>query len=315
MATESLHLLSTRGELLPFKDDFYLWSYVPSIPAAAIFLIIFLALSILHTWKMYRKWMWFCFPFVIGGYLEGIGYVGRIAANKATDQLGPYVIQSVLLLIPPSLFAASIYMTLGRVIRNLGPRAESCLFIKVRWLTTTFVVGDVFAFLVQGGGAGFMAAGSDPKMGEIIVVAGLAIQILFFGVFVAAAVSFQMRCRHQDLAPPSDFSWTSVFKRDQGASYGQVPWRSMMNMLYAVSVLILARCVFRIIEYVMGADAYLLSHEWTLYVFDGVLMAAAMAIFYVYYPSSIGKAQDLEQMDTLEVGESTEMSNYNSTKP
>ncbi|KAH7141770.1 RTA1 like protein-domain-containing protein [Dactylonectria macrodidyma] len=312
MGTDSMLVSLSPRELLPYKDDFYLWKFVPSMPVAIIFLIIFLALSILHTWRMYRERMWFCLPFVIGGYLEVTGYGGRAAANKATDQLGPYVIQSVFLLIPPSLFAASIYMTLGRVIRNLGLKAESCLFIKVRWLTTIFVVGDIFAFLVQSGGAGFMAAGTDPKMGEIIVVSGLAIQILFFGVFVAAAVSFQMKYCHHSPKQQTASTWKSLFCRRQEESNGEVSWRSMMNMLYAVSVLILARSIFRIIEYVMGADAYLLSNEWPLYVFDGVLMAGAMAIFYVYYPSSIRSAQSLSQADTLEIGE---MGNSGSSKP
>ncbi|RKL03679.1 hypothetical protein BFJ68_g11423 [Fusarium oxysporum] len=140
--------LVRRGELLPYKGDFYLWSYVPSIPAAVIFIILFLMLSAAHTWKMIHNRLWFCIPFVIGGFLEVIGFIGRAMANKATDKLGPYIIQSVFLLIPPSLFAASIYMTLGRIIRGLGPKGESCSIVRVKWLTTLFVVGDVFSFLV-----------------------------------------------------------------------------------------------------------------------------------------------------------------------
>lgn len=190
----------------------------------------------------------------------------------------PYVIQSVFLLVPPSLFAASIYMVLGRIMRALGPAGESCSIIKVRWLTTIFVIGDVFAFLVQASGAGLMAAGDDPKIGENIVVAGLIIQILFFGLFVAAAVLFQVRYLRY-LSVSDSLSSTQ--------SLARFPWNKMMTMLYAVSALILVRCIFRIIEYITGSDAYLLTHEWTLYVFDSVLMAATMAIFYVRYPSGI----------------------------
>lgn len=62
--------LHPRGELLPYKDDFYLWSYVPNMAAAAIFTVIFFLLSLAHTWKMYRYRMWFCLPFVIGGYCK-----------------------------------------------------------------------------------------------------------------------------------------------------------------------------------------------------------------------------------------------------
>lgn len=73
-------------------------------------------------------------------------------------------------------------------------------------------------------------------------------------------------------------------------------------MLYPTSTLILVRSLFRIIEYFMGSDGYLLENEWPLYVFDGLLMAAAMVIFYVWYPSKIRPFQTLYQMVSMEMG-------------
>ncbi|KAH7121992.1 RTA1 like protein-domain-containing protein [Dactylonectria estremocensis] len=237
--------------------------------ATIVALSIFFALSLLHTWKISLLHTW------------------KMYRKRMWFCLS---------------FVIGVYLVGG-----LGPKAESCLYIKVRWLTTIFVVGDVFAFMVQASGAGFSAAGSNPKMGENIVVAGLAIQILFFVVFVAAAMSFQLQYRHHSSKPQtfssSSASWKSFFTSERDKTNGEVPWRSMMNMLYAVSALILARCIFRIIEYLMGADAYLLSHEWTLYLFDRVLMAAAMANFYVFYPSSSRRTNILKQADTLEVAQ------------
>lgn len=281
-------IYTKRGDLLPYKGDFYLWKYVPSTGAAATFLVLYLIASLLHTWKMYQKRMWFCLPFVIGGYrklhskishlcnstdrvspVEVIGYGGRIAANNATDQLGPYIIQSVFLLVPPSLFAASIYMTLGRIIRGLGPEAMRMSIVRVDWLTKTFVIGDAFSFLVQSSGAGYMAAGSSSKTGEIIVIFGLVIQIVFFGLFVTAAVVFHMR-----------------FNNKLGMS-AAFDWKSIMKMLYITSVLILVRSIFRIIEYAGGSSGYLLANEWPLYVFDSVLMLAVMVVFYFRYPNAL----------------------------
>lgn len=66
-----------------------------------------------------------------------------------------------------------------------------------------------------------------------------------------------------------------------------------MVMLYATSALILIRCIFRIIEYAMGSEGYLLAHEWPLYIFDALLMVATMAIFYVWYPSQIQQVKSL----------------------
>jgi hypothetical protein len=201
--------------------------------------------------------------------------------------------------VPPSLFAASIYMTLGRIIRGLGPSAESLSLVKVRWLTTLFVVGDVFSFLIQSTGAGMSATGKNQKLGENVVVGGLVIQIVFFGLFVASAVVFHVRY--------SRFSYSSMVhgssRSSAGAAFG---WQGMLNMLYATSALILVRCLFRIVEYVMGADAYPLSNEWMLYVFDALLMSITMAIFYWWYPSQIQQSKELRSGSSIGMMERSE---------
>ena len=58
-------------------------------------------------------------------------------------------------------------------------------------------------------------------------------------------------------------------------------------MLYAVSLLIMVRSIFRIIEYAQGYTGYSLSHEWTLYVFDTLLMWLVTVIFAWRYPSEL----------------------------
>lgn len=65
--------------------------------------------------------------------VEIIGYIGRALAYNQTGELGPYIMQSVLLLLAPVLFAATLYMTLGRVITAV--RGEQYSFIPPRWLT------------------------------------------------------------------------------------------------------------------------------------------------------------------------------------
>jgi len=58
--------------------------------------------------------------------------------------------QSALILIAPAFLAASIYMTLGRIIQMLD--AEQSSVIKLRLLTKIFVAGDVLSFLMQASG-------------------------------------------------------------------------------------------------------------------------------------------------------------------
>lgn len=84
--------------------------------------------------------------------VETIGYVGRLLSGIQAPNFteGPYVIQSALILIAPTFLAASIYMTLGRIIVMVD--AEKLAVIKFKWLTAIFVCGDIISFLMQASG-------------------------------------------------------------------------------------------------------------------------------------------------------------------
>lgn len=86
--------------------------------------------------------------------VEIIGYIFRAINAKQTPNWSrtPFIIQTVLILLAPALFAASIYMFFGRVI--LAVDGESRAVIKKRFLTKFFVLGDVLSFLVQACGKG-----------------------------------------------------------------------------------------------------------------------------------------------------------------
>ncbi|KAL0562782.1 envelope glycoprotein, partial [Marasmius crinis-equi] len=64
-----------------------------------------------------------------------------------------------------------------------------------------------------------------------------------------------------------------------------VSWKKMLWALYAASLLIMIRSVFRLVEYTQGNDGYLLRNEVWLYIFDAVLMSIAIIIFNYYHPS------------------------------
>ena len=74
-----------------------------------------------------------------------------VACNQTPNwTLGPYIVQAVLTLVAPALFAARIYMELGRMIVVLG--AEKHSMIRIKWMTKIFVAGDVLSFLMQSAG-------------------------------------------------------------------------------------------------------------------------------------------------------------------
>ncbi|KAG3181593.1 hypothetical protein PC129_g25391, partial [Phytophthora cactorum] len=117
--------------------------------------------------------------------------------------LGPYIMQNLLILIAPAFMAASIYMILGRIIQLT--EGEQYALIRQRWLTKTFVLGDVTSLLLQASGGGMMAINHDiGKIGEKIIVIGLFVQLVFFGCFIAVAAVFHRRMAARPTARGSD---------------------------------------------------------------------------------------------------------------
>ncbi|KAF3027619.1 hypothetical protein E8E15_003380 [Penicillium rubens] len=275
------------------------YEYYPSMGAAVVFVICFAIVTLMHTYHLFRTRTWFFIPLVIGGYFELVGYIGRAMSSKQSPDwtIGPYVMQSTLLLVAPALFAASIYMELGRIIMMV--KGEQFSLIRVGWTTKIFVAGDVLSFLMQASGAGIMVTGTssaDPSSststGQNVVIGGLIVQIVFFGFFLISAFIFQQRMgSHSGARAVAD----------------EYPWRKHMWALYSSSILILIRSIVRVVEYVQGPHGYLMEHEVFIYVFDGLLMFAMMVIFVIIHPSEVnyllGRGRVVTAMGGLKVME------------
>lgn len=182
----------------------------------------------------------------------------------------PYAIQSAFILLAPILFAASIYMTLSRVIRSVS--GEKHAIVRPLWLTRIFVTGDIIALTIQSGASGMMVVSDLASFGEGIVIGGLAFHIIIFWCFWASALLFHLGMRKDPVAKliPENLKW-----------------QELLYMLYGSSALIMGRSIFRMIEFIMGYDGYLLSTEWPLYVFDAVPMLLVMVIFCWWFPSVV----------------------------
>lgn len=129
---------------------FKYYHYDPSLAAAAVILVLFAISTLVHLFQLIRFRTWYFIPFVIGGICETIGYGGRIGSALETPNwtLTPYIIQTLLILIAPALFAASIYMVLRRIVILVDGAQHS--IIPVKWLTKVFVTLDVISFMMQG---------------------------------------------------------------------------------------------------------------------------------------------------------------------
>ncbi|KAJ5098460.1 RTA1 domain protein [Penicillium argentinense] len=269
-----------------------LYNYDPSGSAAIPIAALFGLATVVHIVQMVRARSWYMIPFTVGGVFEAIGYLCRYINSTETPdwQTTPYIGQSLLILLAPALFAASIYMTLGRLIVTL--KAHSNSIIRPSWLTKIFVIGDVLSFLMQCGGGGFLASAKTQDkidMGENMILGGLFVQILFFGLFIIVSVIFHCRMH----ASPMNYVGGS-----------RIPWARCMMVLYTVSCLIMIRSIYRVVEYVQGSGGYLQSKETFIYVFDAALMLGCCLVLIILHPSKMlseqenryQKTEDLEML-------------------
>ena len=182
----------------------------------------------------------------------------------------------------------AVASTLASSSRSLSP-------ISPRYLTKIFVTGDVICFLVQGGGGGILASSkSDSSFatGQNVILGGLILQILLFLCFLGIAGVVHARGKK---------SYTKGLMASSD-------WQGKMLGLYVVSALILVRNLIRVIEYGVGSDGYLLRHEWTIFVFDGVLMLAVLGVSILWYNrglKGLWTRRGGEPVDTLSMGRKT----------
>ncbi|KAJ9412318.1 hypothetical protein FOXG_14965 [Fusarium oxysporum f. sp. lycopersici 4287] len=257
------------------------WSfcrYEPSTAAAVIFVVLFSITTIVHVFQLIKTKTWYMLAFCLGGISEIAGYIGR-AINSTEDPgcwtLGPYVVQSVLLLIAPALMAASIYMTLSRAI--LLTEGEVHAVIRRRWLTKIFVVGDIISIELQSAGGSMMSGANEGnnlmKIGEYVIIGGLFFRLAIFGIFIVVVSVFHRRMKRS----PTNKSLEPSIR-----------WRHYLTTLYITSGFIWVRSLFRVIEYLDGNDGYLMRTEAFMFVFDATLIWIVMVWMNWYHPSEIG---------------------------
>lgn len=306
------------------------YHYRPSLPAGCVFTVLFGVSALWHVISIARHRTWYFLPVVIGGVcksdrlcpqswllltlprpvVEAVGYIARAISNSQGTHptLAPYVVQTLLLLLAPPLFAATIYMLLGHII--LATDAERHSLIRRKYLTKTFVTCDVVCFFLQlaGGyygkawrepwmivltlsftGAGLMASttSSTSSIGSRIVLAGLILQIVIFAFFVTIAVVF-----HRRLGVESGHR----------SLKSKAPWQVYMSVLYITCGLILVRNVVRVAEFAEGLEGFLILHEVFLYVFDALPMLGVMATLNIRYLGCLsgGGAVSREDNDVVE---------------
>ncbi|KAJ5475367.1 hypothetical protein N7539_008433 [Penicillium diatomitis] len=254
---------STRSGIFPYK---------PSESATLIMAVLFGISAIWHLIVMIRKKTWFYSCLTVGAIMMTSGYIARYFSARSPLDLGPYIMQSLFIILPPSLYAATLYMIYGRIV--LFVNAPEASMIPPARVTKVFVCGDVIAFFLQAGGGGMMAQASMANVGQKIMLLGLFTQLLFFGVFLVISLVFWKRMR-------------SSPKSHMIPQHGKHTWRALLKMLLVSAVIIIFRCVFRIFEFAGGTKGSISTHEVYMYLFDAAPMFLVQLLFHFVHAGDV----------------------------
>ncbi|KAF4945413.1 hypothetical protein FGADI_11915 [Fusarium gaditjirri] len=254
-------------------DQESIWMYDPSFPlavvGAVVYGIIFLVIAYLTLIK-YRAW--YFIVVVIGSAIEVAAYSLRIYSVQNPSEITPFVLTLTYTVLAPVLIAAGNYLLISRLILAiLPPSRHSILRIPGRRLTAIFVFCDVIAFLIQGSGSGIASSdnwqGEMEKIGVKVLIVGLVFQLVAFSLFLCVFGRFHTLALRMAV---------------EDAPMG---WQKLVLAVYISSVLIMVRCIFRVVEFAGGRDTYAFSHEWLFWVFESLPMTGAIGIFCFYHPS------------------------------
>jgi tellurite resistance protein TehA-like permease len=193
------------------------------------------------------------------------------------------------------LLAATVYMTLSRIIRGLG--AEDYSIMRTRWVSKIYITIDIASFMCQIMGTAASASGAEgARQGMKIVLGGLGIQLVAFAVFILMTVVLHRR----------------LLKMPTGVSERQnVPWERAIWTLYTVSGLITIRSVFRFIEFAEGGTGTISRNEALMYVFDATLLFLAAVCFAIVHPGILFKSIERGEHIPLSGDDTVPLRHYN----
>lgn len=152
--------------------------------------------------------------------------------------------QIVCLTIAPAFITAGLYLTLSRIVVTFGPENSR---IKPLSYPRIFIPCDVASLFLQAAGGGIASVASNenrsPDIGDHIMVAGLAFQVLTLAVFICLCIDFTFRTLKR-MKTMGDTALDPTHARLRAS----VMFRSFVVALAFATLCIFIRSVYRVAE-------------------------------------------------------------------
>lgn len=188
--------------------------------------------------------------------------------------------QIVCLTIAPAFIAAGIYLTLSRIVVTFGPQNSR---IKPKSYPRIFIPCDVVSLFLQAAGGGIASVASNenksPDLGDHIMVAGLAFQVLTLAVFICLCADFAIKTVRR-MQAMGDAALDPAHAKMRGS----IVFRSFLLALSFATLCIFIRSIYRVAELAEGWEGALIKNQNLFIGLEGVMVIAAVLALNVFHP-------------------------------
>jgi hypothetical protein len=177
-----------------------------------------------------------------------------------------YKINQCFLVISPVLLAIVEYITMAKLLAisaasHGGDSRKTPAGVLSKYVAWAFTVSDIICCLLQGSGGALYVDPAKADLARLLLLIGLFAQLAFFSLFIALLVYVQSSPRF-------------------GFREGKLRrLRPVFVCLYASTLLLQLRNIFRVIEFEQGFEGELATQENMLYIFDFAPIYACFLLF------------------------------------
>ncbi|PKS09264.1 hypothetical protein jhhlp_003878 [Lomentospora prolificans] len=225
----------------------------------------------------------YCWVLIMGCAWESSAFVLRAAGAHNQQQLTFVVLGTLLLLLAPLWINAFLYMTVARLIHYMLP-SQKVLGFRASLLTKLFVWLDILSFLVQGAGGSLLSNQDEGglaivRAGQKVYMVGVGIQALFIIAFSVLTIAFYRKL-------------DAEAHRDRPISLT----KKLLWVLLADFIFILIRIIFRLVEFIPGAneDNPILQSEYYVFFLDGFPVFLGFLLLNIIHPGLVLRGPDSE---------------------
>jgi hypothetical protein len=241
------------------------WYYAPNKGAPIAFIILFFISGVVHAYQTLKHKSWrttILLPWA--ALLMIAGFATRLYGAYHTNDLGILIASVVLVMSGPPVYALINYFILSRIlyyIPYLSPMHPGRV-------ATTFVGLDAVCEILIGQGAWRMANSDstekERQLGANLVTASLALQAALFGAFGLLAAQFHVRATKAGVLTKK--------------------LETVLYVLYVSASIVTIRCIYRLVEYIMGWDSEIYKNEAYFWVFEASIMLINTVLLNIWHP-------------------------------